>query len=257
MARSDEISARRTYDKIAERYHNARANKVLFFNEFLEMPATLSLLPKLKGKKVLDIGCGSGIYATKLKQKGARVCGVDISPRMISIAKQEVSGVDFKVGSVYKLPYLNKSFDIAVAPLVIDYVTDIDRALYEVNRVLRDNGSLIFSLPNPVTQSTERLHKGRVAETSRVFHDYFKEGMRKQLWNYDRKSLGRKRVSVSTMHITYQTLIQSILRNGFVIEDYIDVYPISAGKKSDPKAYALTSKVPWFCAFRVRKTNDR
>jgi hypothetical protein len=55
------------------------------------------------------------------------------------------------------------------------------------------------------------------------------------------------------MHVTYQTLIKAIITNGFVIEDYVDARPTIEGKKANPKAYALTSKVPWFCVFKVKK----
>jgi hypothetical protein len=55
------------------------------------------------------------------------------------------------------------------------------------------------------------------------------------------------------LHVTYQTIIRTILRNGFAISDYIDAKPVPRGKKIDPKSFAFTSRVPYFCVFKVRK----
>ena len=248
--RNDESKAKQLYDDIAEVYHAARVNKEKFFNEFLEVPSTLSMLNGIKGKKVLDLGCGTGIYTKIMKRSGAKVYGLDISQSMLDIAKREVKGVEFRIGSAYRLPYKPNTFDLVLSALVIEHLTDTGRAFKEVNRVLKKDGTFIFSLHNPVISATE-AYKGRKSEPLRIFINYFDEGMRNQHWNYVRR--GNPRVTVSSLHITYQTLIRTILSSGFSIEDYVDSRPIQAGKKADPKAYALTSNMPYFCVFKVRK----
>ncbi|HSU72961.1 MAG TPA: SAM-dependent methyltransferase, partial [Candidatus Binatia bacterium] len=63
----------RGYNVLAKEYYETRKAGQRVENEYLEMPATLSLLGKVKGKKILDAGCGPGIYARILHNKGARV----------------------------------------------------------------------------------------------------------------------------------------------------------------------------------------
>src|SRR3989338_4551471 len=130
------------YDQLAVSYHDLRTKKNpngWFYNELLEMPATLELLGNVKGKKILDLGCGTGIYAKLLTKKGAKVKGFDISPKMIDIAKKENPNLDLKVGSANKIPF-NDKFDIVLASLVVHYLSNWDKLLKEVKGVLRQGG---------------------------------------------------------------------------------------------------------------------
>ncbi|MEK6898960.1 MAG: hypothetical protein AABW79_02595 [Nanoarchaeota archaeon] len=70
----EERQTKETYNIMAKFYHEHRTSKFegcWFFNEYLEMPAMLKALENVKGKKILDWGCGSGIYAKMLDKKGA------------------------------------------------------------------------------------------------------------------------------------------------------------------------------------------
>ena len=61
-------------------------------NAYYDRPNTLSLLPDLKGKIIFDAACGPGKYAEIMMQKGGNVIGCDISPKMISLAKERNNG---------------------------------------------------------------------------------------------------------------------------------------------------------------------
>ena len=60
------------------------------YNAYIERPAMLSLLPDVKGKHVLDAGCGSGFYSEILLNRGAIVTAIDVSPKMIQHAQQRL-----------------------------------------------------------------------------------------------------------------------------------------------------------------------
>ena len=164
-----------------------------------EMPAVLGLLEDVKGKKILDLGCGSGIYAKLLTKKGAIVKGFDISPEMIRIAKQENPNLDLKVGTADKIPF-NEKFDIVLASLVVHYIKDWSKMFKEIRRVLKDEGILIFSTGNPMSESVERVkYKGK---TFRVYGGYFNE--RKLHYKWDTPT---GKTDVFAYHITYETLV--------------------------------------------------
>jgi SAM-dependent methyltransferase len=93
-------------------------------------------------RRVLEVGCGWGELAAWLAaETGAEVVAVDLSPRMVELARER--GVDARVGDVQELPFADASFDVAVAAWMLYHVPDLDRALAELARVVRPGGRLV------------------------------------------------------------------------------------------------------------------
>jgi SAM-dependent methyltransferase len=94
--------------------------------------------------RVLEVGCGWGEFAARVQSElGATVVAVDISPRMVELARER--RVDAQVGDVQSLPFADESFDCAIANHMLYHAADIDRALEELHRVLRPGGTLVAS----------------------------------------------------------------------------------------------------------------
>src|SRR5262249_17924468 len=83
---TDKPLALDAYETIAERFAALAEDNA--YNACYERPATISLLPEVRGKNVLDAGCGPGIYAEWLLNSGAKVTGIDASPAMLRQAKR-------------------------------------------------------------------------------------------------------------------------------------------------------------------------
>ena len=246
--KQEEKEAKKNYGKSAEAYHKWRTvenPQGWFYNELLEMPATLKLLGNVKGKKILDFGCGSGIYAKLLTKKGAKVKGFDLSPEMLAIAKKENPGLDLIEGSGYKIPFKEK-FDIVLASLVVHYLKDWNKMLREIKKVLKKEGYFIFSTGNPVAEAKKKITCGN--ETVKVLDGYFNEGKIYGEW----KNNKGKRMKISTYHKTYETIIKTLIKNGFEIVDYIDCFPLKKAKKLFPEDYAEFIRRPFFSAWKVR-----
>jgi 2-polyprenyl-3-methyl-5-hydroxy-6-metoxy-1,4-benzoquinol methylase len=103
------MSTAAAYDVIAKEFYEWRKSKKRreFYEGFLVLPSFLKLLGDVKGKKILDIGCGPGLYASLLTQKGAVVHGMDISKELIGIAKKEAPTTELRPLQKYFLVTLN------------------------------------------------------------------------------------------------------------------------------------------------------
>lgn len=110
------------------------------------------LLGDVKGKTVLDYGCGTGCNSLILAKRGANVVGVDISPDLLEIAEQRmtVNGIDgntkFLVGSAHDLPIPDESVDIVFGIAILHHL-DLQESSKEVFRVLKKGGRAIFQEP--------------------------------------------------------------------------------------------------------------
>lgn len=246
-----EKEARKKYDFMSDAYHDMRTKsnpRGWFFNEFLEMPATLKLLGNIKGKKVLDFGCGTGIYAKIMAKAGAKVKGFDISGKMLEIARKGNPGLELRRGSGSRIPF-DEKFDIVVAALVLDCVRDWGKALREVSRVLKKGGYFVFSAGNPIIEVAAKTVKNKTSLRVIGEKSYFREGLCRSSWGV----IKGKEVIMPFYHKTYETIIKRIIKSGFEIVDYADCKPSVKAKKLFPEYYKSHSIFPIFCVWKIRK----
>lgn len=140
------------YDRFADDYEAENATSLI--NAYYERPAVLDLAGDVRGRTILDAGCGSGPLAAELVGRGADVVGFDGSPAMIDLARRRLGDtVPLTVHDLAEpLPYADETFDDVVASLVLHYLEDWDAPLAEIRRVLKPGGRLIASVNHPFAQ---------------------------------------------------------------------------------------------------------
>jgi 2-polyprenyl-3-methyl-5-hydroxy-6-metoxy-1,4-benzoquinol methylase len=115
----------------------------------LEEPLVLELIGDVAGMDVLDVACGTGRYALRLAEAGARVSGVDATPEMLTCARQTAQerglALDLCDGDLRALPFGDESFDVAVCALALCHVPDLRPVMAEFARVLRPGGRVVIS----------------------------------------------------------------------------------------------------------------
>ncbi len=241
------------YDTIAAHYAQRRNDTSRFdYNRDIEVPAMLKMLGDVKGKLILDMGCGFGDHAQRLAQEGAaRVVGFDASKKLITLAReQRFSECKFEIGDMNrKLKYNNNHFDIVFSSLAVHYVKNLKRLFLQVRRVLKRGGIFVFSVGHPIFDLINQSHTHKIGVDKigkkRIIHgNYFSEGWRSN----DLGSLGE----VKLYHHTLETFIASGLNNGFELIDYREAKPIPSSQKYDMQKYKLTTTLPTFILFKFR-----
>lgn len=107
----------------------------------------------IRGKKILDFGCGRGEFSIALAKMGAIVTGIDIGSDLIELSRQvaELNGVscDFVVGSIHELPFEDGSFDFVVGNDILHHLPQqgVADSVKEAYRVLGPGGKALFTEP--------------------------------------------------------------------------------------------------------------
>jgi ubiquinone/menaquinone biosynthesis C-methylase UbiE len=124
---------------------------------FEKLHHLLRLVPfdRMKGKKVLEVGCGAGTDLVRFARGGAEVVGVDLAESAIELAKKNfaIAGLaaDLRVADGERLPFPDQSFDLVYAHGVVQYTAD-DRALVaEARRVVKPGGLVIVQVYNRIS----------------------------------------------------------------------------------------------------------
>jgi SAM-dependent methyltransferase len=118
------------------------------------------LLGDVRGKTVLDFGCGTGENIIPLVLRGARVIGLDVSPELIGLARQRLDGTglkaDLRVGSAYATDLPDGSVDVIFSISLIHHL-DIGQVTQEMLRILAKGGRAILKEPIRFSASYARL----------------------------------------------------------------------------------------------------
>ncbi len=229
--------AQDAYDKLAEEYAARIGTKA--HNAYYERPATLSLLPEVKGRRVLDAGCGPGVYAEILVKRGAQVVALDASPKMVALARARLGEAVPVIQASLENPlnFLeNESFNLVVAPLVLDYVRDWRAVFGEFQRVLMPGGVLVFSMEHPTMKYLDFLEESNYFQTELVSYTWKGFGLPVEVPSY-RRSLAE----------VFNPLIEA----GFVVDRVLEPLPIETFKETEPENYEKLLREPGFLCIRA------
>jgi len=217
------------YDAIADEY--AEDVPTSAYNAHLEFPGTTGLIPDVEGERILDAGCGTGVYTGWLLDQGADVVGVDVSEAMLDHARETVGDrAEFHRATLGEpLEFAEDGeFDGVVSALVLDYVEDWESLFAEFARVTRPGGFVVFSVVHPLDTLDE-------AENYFETEQYVKE------WSVDvpcyRRPLG--------------AMLGPVVESGFRIDELCEPQPTEAFAAKRPERYEKESRNPVFLCVRA------
>ncbi len=226
-------------------------------HKFLEKPAMYKKLPNLKNKTVLCIGCGTGEECLHIKYLGAKkVVGIDISEERIFFLKKSYPNLEFYTMDMEKLDFPDNSFDFIYSSLALHYSKDWTKIFNKVYKILRKNGTFLFSTHHPIKWGSEinKLidkdsflmgYKKTESGEGKVFGDYLTTKKINDVLSKDFK--------VSYYHRPISEIISDIIKSGFIISDFIEPKPLKSVIKIKPDFYKIYSKIPLYMIFELRK----
>ena len=135
------MKERKTFwDRNANRYDRFMRRDRAAYEEMYKL-----IRPVVKAKTVLELASGTGLIAKHIVNAAAHIEATDASPEMIAEAKRDnrSAKLHFSVQNMFRLPYVDKSFDVVIVSNALHIVPQPEKALAEIRRVLKDDGVLI------------------------------------------------------------------------------------------------------------------
>lgn len=199
-------------------------------NGLLEIPALHALLPQVRGKRVLDLGCGFGDFARHARDLGAAaVTAVDISEKMLAEARRltEDDQIKYVHHTIEDFVPDSQAFDLVVSSLALHYIEDYAAVVRRVFTSLAPGGTFLFTVEHPLctahpsgwvlSAQGERLHW--------PLDNYQREGKRHVQWFVD---------DVTKFHRTLETYVNTLITAGFRLEHLGEPRPPVAALQARP-----------------------
>ncbi|HEV2560087.1 MAG TPA: methyltransferase domain-containing protein [Microvirga sp.] len=232
---------RRSYEQFAGEYAAAAPTKP--HNALYERPATRSLIGDVRGLTILDAGCGPGINACALAEGGALVHAFDVTPAMVDLARERCRGlpVEIRPGDLAEpLEWLrDRTFDLVLCALALDYVADLRTAFREFGRVTKPGGALVFSMGHPMRDWMDPRTRGGGS--------YFET----RLFGLEWSGFGEARPYVESFRRPLSAILNPLAAGGWALERVIEPEPLPAMRDVAPETYAELSREPAFLCIRA------
>ncbi|MBT5022423.1 class I SAM-dependent methyltransferase [Candidatus Woesearchaeota archaeon] len=134
----------KTYDAIAEKFDKEYCRSIYFKKQLDNFVSRLK-----KGSKILDVGSGTGHVARYLCRKGFDVVGVDLSEKMVTLAKAKAPDAIFEVMDIRELKFDQNHFDSAICLFALNHVThkDAEKVISDLVKLVKKTGLLFLGIP--------------------------------------------------------------------------------------------------------------
>jgi len=234
--------AMQCWDDAAEEFAGRFKRNEEFFHKHIINPTLLNLLGDVKGKAVLDVACGEGHFSRKLAEQAKsdiQITGIDASKKLIDIAQKKNEPfshcIRFLTGDASRLDGLpSNSFDVAICNMALMFIKRYEETIQEVARVLKPQGSFVFSLLHPCF-----LTPG----SGWILEDSPDEKGKRIGWKTDNYHLGLVYHGVMVECDTKETYyfcrtledyFRALRKGGFVVEDLREPLPPKALMERHP-----------------------
>ncbi|MEQ7801838.1 methyltransferase domain-containing protein [Pedobacter sp. ASV1-7] len=190
------------------------------------------MLPNLKGKDVLDLGCGFGWHCRYAIEKGATsVLGLDISKKMLEKAKQinSLKGIKYDSLALEDASFPASHFDVVISSLTLHYIKSYETLIQRICQWLKPDGFFVFSVEHPIFTAQGKqdwLYDEHNNKSCWPVDHYFSEGKRNTIFLNEQ---------VIKYHRTLATYLNVLLKQGFKIVEINEPVPSKEMINKDPE----------------------
>jgi ubiquinone/menaquinone biosynthesis C-methylase UbiE len=246
-----------SWEKVADWYDALAAEHGTEFHRHVVIPGLLKLLALNPGEKVCDLACGQGAVTKTFAEEGAQVTGVDISPRLIELARRRSpKGIRYLVGDARDVPELKSgSFDAVTCVLAAMNIEPLEPLFAEMARLLRPGGRAVLAVLHPAFR-IPRQSRWRWDESRRLITREVDRYLSPLAIPIDMRPFNRPGESVTrTYHRSIGDYVNRLVRAGLLVDGF-EEWPSHRASQPGSKARAenrARHEFPLFLAVRAVK----
>ena len=215
------------------------------------------MLGSVKGKKVLEVGCGGGQNSIALAKKGALYTGIDLSGEQLkyarSLAEKEGIKVNFLKGSFQNLSNFFKpnSFDLAISAWAFQYSPNLKKLFKQVHFVLKKRGLFVFSMPHPFHDVVD-VEKFKKTNCIKFKRSYFDIGKYEEIEVWPDK----KKHKFVGYHVKVSDIYNTLNDTGFYVEKIIEPLYLKIRTAEEDYPLKLSKLIPPTIIFKTKKIKE-
>ena len=252
-------ATRENWNKMARAYEDFNTGDDSY-SACIEWPTIKKMLPELRGKRVLDVGCGTGIFTFLLEQYNPkRLVGIDLSEEMLKIAEEKKEArnsiASFIAGDAAKTAkYIDEKFDFIFSSTTTHYITDLNEMFTALSAMLEKNGEMIFSIIHPVYSAQyPKAHGERFPEDEEWVVDYLNHSERAYIQPWIEYNDEIEDFLSKSIHYSMSDYMKAIRQAGLYVDMMEEPAPPTEWEHSMPGRYYSFVETPTYMILKLKK----